>query len=113
MANPDEFVNGGSVDWGGVAAGIVGGFVWLVGMAYAGLITMVGNGIQTALQGISAWTAAVVGTPFDGSAAVFETAWREWASFMTVLGPFAFPVTVAMISLVVLLVLAGVSRFGR
>lgn len=111
MANPDEFVSGGSVDWGGVAAGIVGAFVWLVGMAYSGFITMIGSAAQTALQGISNWTAAVIGTPFDGAEAVFETAWREWASFMTVLGPLAFPATVAMISVVVLLVIAGVSRF--
>lgn len=109
----DELVTGTSVEWDKVAGIMVGAVLATVGYALAVSVELVSSAVQTAMDAYGRFLAALVATPFAGAVSVLEAAWSAFAASIVVLGPFAFPATVAMSAVVLYLVFWGVRAFAR
>lgn len=107
----DEYTDDGSVKWGGLAEGIAGIGITVVGYAWASSIGLLRDGITGLLDGIGSFLGSLVGAPFNTGADQLSRAAEAGGSALSVFGPFAFPAAVVVGAVTMTLILWGVSRF--
>ena len=110
MVDAEEYVENGSVKWGGVAGAFVGGFLALVGYASARWIALWAGAATAAMDGVAWFQASLVSLPFDGATGIIRSAWTSFATFLPTLGILAFPVAVITTVVVLYVLFWGVSR---
>lgn len=110
MVEGDDYVSGGSVQWGRVAGAMVGAVLTVLGYAAARSVLLVGDAASTFLAGVAWFQASLVSLPFVGGSRIIGEAWAAFASSLGMFGPFAFPVAVATTVAVLLILYWGVSR---
>ncbi|GAB7011770.1 hypothetical protein [Halolamina salina] len=112
--DPDQYIEGGSIVWTGrkgLAAGIVGTFVTLLGWMYASFIDLIVTGINGVISGYGSWYAKLLSAPFEAGAGEVEAAIETGRTAITSWGLLAFPMAVLVTVLSLSLILWGVSRF--
>ncbi len=87
-----EFVDGGSIKWGQVAAAVVGTWVTAYVLYVIEVIRMAGAALEWVLTGSLEWLADLVGSLFQLPGSILESAWASAASFVAGLGVFGLPV---------------------
>lgn len=110
MASGRDYLTDGSIDWGDVAATMVGAVVTVMAYSVARAIGLVSAGLDRAIAGLEWFAVRVISTPFEGGLEVISTAWSSFIEFLPSLGPFAFPVAVIATTLSFAFLFWGVSR---
>jgi len=114
-ADPDQYIEGDSIDWtgkDGLAAGIVGTFVSAAAFAIASYIDLIVTGVNGIISGYGSWYATLIGAPLNAGAAEVNAAMDTASTAITSWGLLAFPVAVLVTVGSVMLILWGVSRFA-
>lgn len=107
----ERYVEGGEIQWGGVATGIAGVFVSLFASYVVGSILFVSDTISRFLAWVSSGYASLVSFPFDEGSGVIALSAVQFSDWIEVLGAFAFPVAAFATAVFVLVILWGVRRF--
>lgn len=106
----DDFVSGGSVEWGRVAAAMVGAVLAVLGYAAARWVSLWAGATERVLAGVAWFQASLIAVPFEGGVRVLTAAWGSFIGFLPALGPAAFPVAVLATVVVLSVLFWGVSR---
>lgn len=107
----EEFLADGSIRWRRLIEAGAGTVATLVAIAIADMINLVSTGLVASLTVAGEWIGLVVSAPLSAGESAVTTAFVETGSFVSSLGIIAFPLSVVMVLVTVLLVLWGVSRF--
>ncbi|MFW6382843.1 MAG: hypothetical protein ACOCZD_02260 [Haloferacaceae archaeon] len=108
--DPEDYVDGGSIQWddviGAGAGAIVTAVVIVAADAFNFAVTGVFAYVDSALQGL----AGFLGAPFATGEETIRSAFETGAASLEVTGPFAFPLSVAIVVASASLVIWGVYR---
>lgn len=113
---PSDYIEDGSINWTGregLAAGVVGTILSVVGYAIASYIGMIQTGVNTIVSGYGSWYAKLLSTPFATAAGEARSAVETATTAISSWGVIAFPIAVIVTVASVSLMLWGVTRFVR
>lgn len=104
-----RYVDGGSVDWRGLGAALVGGMATVYVVYVLEAASMVGAWLGSLPARAGRWYGAYIRAVFEGlGAGTIETAWSTATAFYAPLGPFAFVVVLVQVWIVMYLLTRGI-----
>lgn len=107
-----RFQSGDKVDWEAFANALFGSTLMLVAMTVVDGFRLLQRAVSTVLDGLSSFVAGIISLPFDRGADIFEAGAESFADWVSFLGPLAFPASVLVASVSLLVILWGVSRLN-
>lgn len=111
MPDASDYVDGGSVDWSGLAYALVGSVTLSAVLGFAGVLTDSVAFVISALSSVDSWFMALSNDVSGILVHGLRMSTEPWQSFVSLFGPAAFPVAVLAVIGIVYVFHAGVSRY--
>lgn len=112
-ADGDRYVTGDSIQWGDLVAVSSGAVLTSVVIAATDMFNFAVTGVSSFLGTVVQGLGGVLNAPFDSGEGAIATAWNSAGRALGALGIFAYPVSMFLVVVSIVLVVWGVNRLAN